>query len=365
ISAGLASSYAASALLGTGGAVALLIVLFMAVTSCASAELIAVSSILTFDIYKTYIKPTASPSNLIFVSHVMICVFGSTMAAFACVWNAIGIDLGWLFLVMGLLIGGAVFPAAFAITWRGQTKAGAISGAVVGLTAGVVAWLVTAKHYYGNVSVATTGMEYPTLAGNLAAIMTGLIMSVSVSLIKPANFDWEITRAINAKPLTVSGTDPTPDSERSSTHELPAAGNDEKKKKGEEAVVAKSADEAHSKRDLPTTSDEEKETSLDTSLEEEPAKLRGASKLACLASFVLTFLMDFLIPMPMFFSHYLFSKPFFTAWVVISFIWVFCSAAVSTILPIVETAGFFGELMRDVWADLRGRGARRRRGSVF
>ncbi|KAK5012416.1 hypothetical protein LTR39_004163, partial [Cryomyces antarcticus] len=313
----------------------------------------------------TYIKPTASPSNLIFVSHVMICVFGSTMAVFACVWNAIGIDLGWLFLVMGLLIGGAVFPAAFAITWRGQTKAGAISGAVVGLTAGVVAWLVTAKHYYGNVSVATTGMEYPTLAGNLAAIMTGLIMSVSVSLIKPANFDWEITRAINAKPLTVSGTDPTPDSERSSTHELPAAGNDEKKKKGEEAVVAKSADEAHSKRDLPTTSDEEKETSLDTSLEEEPAKLRGASKLACLASFVLTFLMDFLIPMPMFFSHYLFSKPFFTAWVVISFIWVFCSAAVSTILPIVETAGFFGELMRDVWADLRGRGARRRRGSVF
>src|ERR1700749_2407765 len=39
ISAGLASAFAASTLLGKSGAVALLITLFMAVTSCASAEL--------------------------------------------------------------------------------------------------------------------------------------------------------------------------------------------------------------------------------------------------------------------------------------------------------------------------------------
>lgn len=96
VTSGLAASTAATALLGKQGAVALLIVLFMAVTSCASAELIAVSSVLTFDIYKTYIKKSAQPSQLIFVSHVMICVFGLTMAVFACIWNAIGIDLGWL-----------------------------------------------------------------------------------------------------------------------------------------------------------------------------------------------------------------------------------------------------------------------------
>jgi urea-proton symporter len=98
ISSGLAAAYAASALLGKGGAVALLIVLFMAVTSCASAELIAVSSLLTFDVYKAYIKPKATPQQLIFVSHIMICVFGLTMAVFACIWNAASIDLGWLFL---------------------------------------------------------------------------------------------------------------------------------------------------------------------------------------------------------------------------------------------------------------------------
>ena len=58
----------------------------------------------------------------------------------------------------GLLIGGAVFPAAFAITWKGQTQAGALSGAVTGLCAGLIAWLVTAHQYYGSVSVTTTGM---------------------------------------------------------------------------------------------------------------------------------------------------------------------------------------------------------------
>lgn len=326
VSSGLASSYAATALLGKGGSVALLIVLFMAVTSCASAELIAVSSILTFDIFKTYMKPSATPKQLIFVSHVMIGVFGLTMAVFACIWNAIGIDLGWLFLTMGLLIGGAVFPAAFAITWKGQTRAGAISGAVVGLAAGLIAWLTTAYRYYGALTVATTGLEYPTLAGNLAAVMTGLIVSVTVSLIKPVHFDWDTTRLINAAPAVSTPTSNSIEDE-----------------------------DLGRKEDLPTVQNEEKEELEDIAAAEEPSKLRSAFKLACIASFVLTFLMDFLIPIPMFLSHYIFSQGFFTAWVIISFMWVFCSAAISTILPIVETAGFFKNLIVEVGGELRGR----------
>lgn len=51
ISAGLPASFAAAALLGQAGAAALLVVLFLAVTSATSAELIAVSSVLTYDVY--------------------------------------------------------------------------------------------------------------------------------------------------------------------------------------------------------------------------------------------------------------------------------------------------------------------------
>lgn len=51
VSAGLVLPYAAVALLGKGGAIATLLIVFMAVTSATSSELIAVSSICTYDLY--------------------------------------------------------------------------------------------------------------------------------------------------------------------------------------------------------------------------------------------------------------------------------------------------------------------------
>ncbi|KAJ9235297.1 hypothetical protein DTO271D3_9079 [Paecilomyces variotii] len=320
VSAGLSAPFAAAALLGKHGAVALLITLFMAVTSSSASELIAVSSILTFDIYKVYIKPSATPKELIFVSHVMICIFGVIMAVFACIWNAIGIDLGWLFLVMGLLIGGAVFPAAFTVTWKGQTKAGAISGAICGLIAGLTAWLAECKVYYGELNVTTTGQSYPTLAGNMAAVLTGLLVSVVVSVIKPDDFDWEITRAINA----------------------PAAGENP-------IIVQTGGEDPNHNHNLQTVQDEEKEMIEDEAVVDDPKRLRRAFILAVTASTVLSFIMDFLIPIPMFLSHYVFSKGFFIAWVVISFIWVFGAVALCGILPIWETRRFFKELFIEIF----------------
>ena len=359
ISAGLASSYAASALLGKSGAVALLITLFMAVTSCASAELIAVSSILTFDIYKTYIKPGASPANLIFMAHMNVCVFGCTMAVFAIIWNVIGIDLGWLFLVMGLLIGGAVFPAAFAITWRGQSRAGAIAGAISGLVAGLTAWLVEAKVYYGELSITSTGANYPTLAGNIAAIMTGLIVSVAVSLIKPQNFDWEITRAINMEHNEkLEGVHPGPDANPSANNShptLPNLGTDLPLTEKDVQSTDPSATMAPLRKHSTILESEERQASFDANIEDHPSSLRSAFKLACWASFILTLSMDFLVPIPMFLSHYVFSEGFFVAWVVISFLWVFSSALISVILPLWETREFFWQLLKGVRADLGGK----------
>jgi urea-proton symporter len=57
--------------------------------------------------------------------------------------------------------------------------------------------------------------------------------------------------------------------------------------------------------------------SKDSVLEESPRQLRAALKVAIIASIVIPFIMDFLVPIPMFLSHYIFSKAFFTAWVVI------------------------------------------------
>jgi len=56
-SAGLTPARVLSHILGAGGAFILLLQLFMAITSTGSAEIIAVSSILTYDIYYEYINP--------------------------------------------------------------------------------------------------------------------------------------------------------------------------------------------------------------------------------------------------------------------------------------------------------------------
>ena len=348
ISSGLSAAFAAQALLGKGGAVALLITLFMAVTSCASAELIAVSSILTFDVYKTYIKPTATPKNLITMAHINVAFFGLVMAIFAIIWNVIGIDLGWLFLVMGLLIGGAVFPVAFAITWKKQSRLGAISGAVSGLAAGLTAWLVEAQVHYGELTLTSTGANYPTLAGNLAAIMTGLIVTVTISLIKPDDFDWESTRAINLEHRSLEGLHPT-----NSRGQQPSKEVTGEKHTDSGTTTPPSAASPDSSSDQEAAISRSK--SLDSQLEDHPSSLRSAFKLAVIASIILPFIMDFLIPIPMFLSHYVFSKGFFTAWIVISFIWVFSSAFVSVLLPIWETRGFFGELTGKIRGDLRRR----------
>ena len=50
--AGLVAPAAAVTLLGTSGAIAMLIITYMAVTSAASAQLISVSSIFTYDVYR-------------------------------------------------------------------------------------------------------------------------------------------------------------------------------------------------------------------------------------------------------------------------------------------------------------------------
>lgn len=63
VSAGLPAPAAAAALLGKGGAAALLVVLFLAVTSATSAELIAVSSVLTYDVYKVRVSYCALCSS--------------------------------------------------------------------------------------------------------------------------------------------------------------------------------------------------------------------------------------------------------------------------------------------------------------
>ncbi|KAJ5888930.1 solute symporter family transporter [Penicillium taxi] len=110
VNAGLSAPATAITLLGKGGAVLLLILLLMAVTSFTSAELIAVSSLLTFDVYKTYLRPNTSSTEVVKVNHWTIPCYAVFLAAFCCILNAAGISLTWILTVLGVIVGGAALP---------------------------------------------------------------------------------------------------------------------------------------------------------------------------------------------------------------------------------------------------------------
>ncbi|KAL7189703.1 hypothetical protein ACSBR1_039361 [Camellia fascicularis] len=73
---GLVPSATAIALMGKGGSILLLTMLFMVVTFAGSSKLIAISSLCTYDIYCTYINPDAIGKQILRVSRGVVLGFG-------------------------------------------------------------------------------------------------------------------------------------------------------------------------------------------------------------------------------------------------------------------------------------------------
>ncbi|RAL40381.1 hypothetical protein DM860_006451 [Cuscuta australis] len=196
-SRGLVPPATAIALMGRGGSILLLTMLFMAVTSAGSSELIAVSSLCTYDIYRTYINPGATGKQILKVSRAVVLGFGGFMGILAAVLNMVGVSLGWMYLAMGVLIGSAVMPIAFMLLWSNANAFGAILGTTTGCVLGIITWLGVTKVEYGRVNLDTSGRNAPMLAGNLVSILTGGAVHALCSFLRPQNYDWESTKKIS------------------------------------------------------------------------------------------------------------------------------------------------------------------------
>jgi Na+/proline symporter len=77
-----------------------LLIVFFAVTSSLSAEMVAVSSVMTYDVYQTYIDPKATNKEIKRVQSTMIVSYGLFAGVLAIVLNNIGITIGYLYLLM-------------------------------------------------------------------------------------------------------------------------------------------------------------------------------------------------------------------------------------------------------------------------
>lgn len=92
------------------------------------------------------------------LSHVLYCLC-SHHAAFATGLYYAGIGMGYLYLLMGVIISSAVFPGAMTLVWKQQNWIAAACSPVLGLAVSLIAWLVTAKKEYGELTVASTGAK--------------------------------------------------------------------------------------------------------------------------------------------------------------------------------------------------------------
>ncbi|HXG06205.1 MAG TPA: universal stress protein, partial [Nitrososphaera sp.] len=281
ISMGLVAPTAASEILGDMGAILLLTMLFTAVMSAGSAELVSVSSLITYDVYRTYIRPSATGRDLMRISRLSILSFGIGMGILALILLQIGASLQYVYLAMGVLIGSAVVPIALAVTWKRANKIAATAGAIAGLGCGLVVWLATANAFYGEISVNTTGQNLPLLAGNLTSILVGGIVTLFGSVIKPENFDF---RVMKQKILII---------------------------------------DARIRRHVESENDEE--------------YLRRSSRFGYKVAMALTLVLVVAWPMPLYLSGYVFSEMVYSAWVGIAVLWAGTAAAVIILLPLIES----------------------------
>jgi len=311
---GLVPPAVATHLMGDTGSALILIMLFMAIVSTGSAESIAVSSLVSYDIYREYMNPEATGEQILFVSRVVIVVYGLFMGALAILLDFMGkssfahsynctarslwfltrsmlhssisttsgLNLGWVYLFMGIMIGSAVIPLWNLMTWEKASGTGAIISAWSGLILALIGWIVGAQVQSGSVSVATLGTNEVMLSGNLIAILSsGLIHYVYSKFIDPQDFDF----ATLDDKITLVEED---------------------------------------KRGL---SEEEQDKVM----------LRRAERWIKRRGYILTFILIIAWPI-LSVPAGVFSKSYFSLWVLIAIAWGFGAAITITFLPLIESA---------------------------
>ncbi|PWN52362.1 Na+/solute symporter [Violaceomyces palustris] len=282
---GLPLAYAALAVAGKSGAVAVLILIFMAVTSTTSAQLIAVSSIVSSDVYHTYIKTDATDKQVIRVSHLACIGFALFSSGFSVMLQYVGISLTWTLYFLGIITCPAMVTLPLTVLWKKQTWSAAIISPIVGIISGMGVWLGTAYHYGGRIDVETTGVLLPCLWGTVTAAFVPAILSPLITYIKPsADFDWDRFSEIKL----ISDDDASSLEEKDRTSFTPA----------------------------------------------QERYMRKQSVVAAVVGVILFLAIWVLWPYIMYASHYEFSRPFFTGWVVVSIIWAFSALLIFTFLPL-------------------------------
>ncbi|KUJ08332.1 putative DUR3-urea permease [Mollisia scopiformis] len=300
IGAGLALPFAAQTIAGKGGAGAVLVLMFMSCTSAISSVMIGVSTVLSYDVYKTYINPKATDSQVLRAGHWCVAGFAIFMAAFATMLHGINIDLGFIYNMTGIFTGSAL-PALVGTFFSSRQGAVAATASIwTGFFAAVITWLNLAQRFSGEVSIASVGATDPCLYGCIAGIGAAAVVTIVVSIFENTNYSWESLAAIRlvddeGNDRDVAYADPTYD----------------------------------------------------------PERLRKAAYVARAITLFLFLALFIIWPLTLYGTAYQFSKKFFTGWVIVSLLWAFFSFFSVTIFPIIEGRHLLWSWARDLFGGKR------------
>lgn len=318
VSAGLSSVAAATYFLGKGGSVMILLMVFLSVTSSFSGELIASSTLLSYDVYKKYIHKLATPQQVLRASQASVFIWAIFAGGLASAFHSGGVTMGWLFNFLGCATASGVFPVTLTFTWKKLNKAGAVLGSVLGMFLALAAWLIMCRFYMGSITVDNLSDQWVSFTGNASALFLGAFFSIGCSLIKPDNFDWNRTR---------NRTILTEDSEVPKSDETLKDSSD-KKDSSEYQLEVNSNDDLPSVESIPLV------------------KLEKQFKAYAALTVALALIIAVIIPVPQAAAPYVYSKGFFTFTVAGCILWLFLTFFVCIVVPIWESRG-------TIWAGLR------------
>merc|ERR1719409_2585214 len=217
---------------------------------------------------------------LLRISKFFTGIFAVFMGFLAVLLQALGLNLGWVYMSMGVVIGSAVGPASLTILMERANGKYIGLGAVGGFVLGISSWAIKASVDEGEVTIGTLGMDWPWVVGNVVAILGGGLIAFVGSLVDPdKEFRWAM---LNDRIALVDDVEPPKD---------------------------------------------EQETD---------EKLQFQVKLAWVAAWVLTIILLVLWPLPMHYGTGVFGEGSFSAWVAVEMIWAIIGGAVIIILPLIE-----------------------------
>lgn len=183
------------------------------------------------------------------------------------------------------------------------------------------------------------------LAGNVAALLSPVVISpILTYALGSQNYDYKTMQSIRqVDDTTISSTPPNPDPDPELTI-VP----DQPEKTSPSLTTQQTPPQPQPDQ----KSDQERE---------EERKLNRAALYSRTLTVAMVLCFLILWPIPMYASSYVFSRQFFTGWVVVGILWLFVTTFGVVVFPLVEGRESIIRVVRMMGADLMGLRGRKRR----